>query len=425
MLAQPKEPRMLRFRAAIALIAVLVLPSWSTARAGPVDRAKGLRSQIEDTDKIRVRSGGTCHRTVSEERTLFEVVDGAAITRVIASIVIDDEGSGFNCMCCGEPTLEFYSGTTLLASVGFHHGISLRWTDGWEGDSALDRESAEKLCVWLAEHGVDEPLNEWREHTQRDEAWERRAELYQRVIPAKTLEALESATSEDEAVDAFKRHVKGHECAKLCFEFLGGALYGWDAMDPVESIMLDRLLPETSPDDVIRAIEMAIDDDAGARGVARWVLWRSKWETIDPNRLAPFLPALGRAGLSHPDEETRRIVLWALWRMGTPPATQLIRAFAWSSISPVEAEEIETVAPTGKRMLMPRPGMVESARETTAAIVYLSRLDDAQSLAIAQRLMENAPLEDRELLTEAVRRLREGPTVAPEPAPASSPPPGG
>ena len=383
-------------------------------------RADVLKSAIKDADRIRVRSGGTCHRVVAEEQTLFEVVDAAEIVRIRDLIAIDDEASGFHCQCCGDPTIEFYTGAALVASVGFHHGISLRWPGGWETDSALKPESAEGLCEWLLANGVKEPMSEWREHQQEREAWERRAELYQRVIPERILASLEDAASEDEAVKAFTDHVKGHECAKLCFEFLGHALYGWDGMDPVEDIMLDRLLPETSTDDVIRAMEMVADNDAGARGAARYVLWRQKWETLDQGRLAPLLPAIGRAGLSHPVEETRREVLWALWRIGTPPATQLIRSVAWSNIAPVEVEEIEMVAPTGARVMMPRREIVESTRESTAAIVYLSRLGDTQSLDIAERLLETAPDEDRDLLAEAIRRLREGAAGAPQP-PAGSP----
>jgi hypothetical protein len=39
---------------------------------------------------------------------LFETQDPQQIKMMLASIEVVDEQSGFHCMCCGDPSLEFY-----------------------------------------------------------------------------------------------------------------------------------------------------------------------------------------------------------------------------------------------------------------------------------------------------------------------------
>jgi hypothetical protein len=114
-----------------------------------------LRAQIERADRIRVRSGGTCHRQLQEEQTLFEERDPGRVRQILSHISIDPTESGFHCMCCGNPSLEIYRGDELLATLGYHHGRSLRWVEGWKGDAWLTRASAAYLNAWLAEHGVE------------------------------------------------------------------------------------------------------------------------------------------------------------------------------------------------------------------------------------------------------------------------------
>lgn len=370
-------------------------------------RKELLQSRVSDADRIRVRSGGTCHRRIEEEETLFEVQGSADVTKILEMIAVDEDLSGESCGCCGNPTLEFYRNDSLVASIGVHHGYSLRWVGGWSGDSVLEPESAERLTGWLAEHGVKQLQEEWREESRRRIAEERRYELYTRVIPEPILLALEDADSEEMARTAFTSHVTGADAAELYFRILGGPVYAWGASDEFERFLVERMLPDISGEDVLIALERVADDKEAMRGAARWLLWHAKWATLESEQLQKYLPALGRAGLSHPDEKTRRMVLWALWQIGTPGAQTAIRSFAWSNVPPVEATVEDMTPPTNQRTLIIQAGMVKSEKETTAAVVYLSKLGDKQSLKIAERLLDVATEADRELLTEAVKRMKE------------------
>jgi hypothetical protein len=115
-----------------------------------------LRRGVGGATRVRVRSGGTCHRRPREERTLFEVTEAGEIDALLDGIQIDEERSDYRCGCCGWPTAEFYRGNEFLASIGFHHGKSLRWA-GWPADGHLTEQSGTFLNDWLEQRGVVSP----------------------------------------------------------------------------------------------------------------------------------------------------------------------------------------------------------------------------------------------------------------------------
>ncbi len=111
-----------------------------------------LLDALEGVDRVRVRTGGTCHRDIARERTLHEEKDAAKVRDLIAQIQIDERQSGFHCMCCGEPSLEFFKGDKLVLTLGYHHGRSMRWVGGWPADCLLTPPSAQHFQKWLAQH---------------------------------------------------------------------------------------------------------------------------------------------------------------------------------------------------------------------------------------------------------------------------------
>src|SRR5436190_22413114 len=108
------------------LIAVLVgvaavvaagawLPAWHRRNwEFPLMRA------VADADRIRLRTGGTCHRHPLSERTLFEEHDPEKVREFVANIKINARASGWKatCLCCGGPSIEFYKGGELLVTLG-------------------------------------------------------------------------------------------------------------------------------------------------------------------------------------------------------------------------------------------------------------------------------------------------------------------
>lgn len=137
-----------------------------------------LYQQLEGVDRLHIRSGGTCHRGPESEKTLLDLRDAEVVSKVLQNIQITPNDSGFHCMCCGDPTLEFYRGETLVVSLGFHHARSLRWLEGkWKGDGLLTQESADFLVKWMDDQGVSGPRNERDEmeaiRIQSEQDWNR------------------------------------------------------------------------------------------------------------------------------------------------------------------------------------------------------------------------------------------------------------
>jgi hypothetical protein len=153
-----------------------------------------LRYAVRGATKLRIRSGGTCHRVPEEEKTLAEITDPQEIERFLKTIDIDEDRSRGVCMCCGNPTFEFYAGERLLAMVGYHHAIRLRWAGGeWGADGELTAPSQDSLLSWLSQHGVDGP-RQVKEQEQKYRAEEQRVEKrYAELIGEQTLAAVAEA----------------------------------------------------------------------------------------------------------------------------------------------------------------------------------------------------------------------------------------
>jgi hypothetical protein len=106
--------------------------------------------------RVRVRSAGTR----DQDETLL-TVDRPQDLRLLADMMrVENASEELRCKCGGDLVFELYRGETLVTSVSFHHGTHLRWSDGWPSDGWLVPGGDERLCRWLAEHGLTQPLEQ-------------------------------------------------------------------------------------------------------------------------------------------------------------------------------------------------------------------------------------------------------------------------
>lgn len=115
--------------------------------------ADALQSATRGATRLRVRTGGTCHTHPELEKTIAVVEDSAAVRDFLGHIEVLEKESGGACACCGSPTFEIYRGDVLVAALSFHHGKTLRWSEGWPGDAKLTSGSGRYLVEWLAAKG--------------------------------------------------------------------------------------------------------------------------------------------------------------------------------------------------------------------------------------------------------------------------------
>lgn len=113
-----------------------------------------LRTAAGHADRVRIRTGGACHRREAEEQTLFESTNAAEVSAVVAMIEVTRPLVPMSCNCCGGPTFEFYAGDRLLAALSRHHESGLRWPEKWSGDGYLTDDSRDRLDKWLAAQSI-------------------------------------------------------------------------------------------------------------------------------------------------------------------------------------------------------------------------------------------------------------------------------
>lgn len=243
---------------------------------------RALTKAVANADRLRVRSGGTCHRDIASEKTLYDEKDVKQIGEFLGHISIHEKTSGFHCMCCGDPSFEFYQGGKLILTIGYHHGQSLRWPGGWPGDAALTGDSARFLNQWLRDR-----VPEIRESQDRQLANQKKeAEAYQRFVNCfpKQARALFQETGQMDMISAggrdrnpalgkrFIQAVGGDQevlvAACKAFGTQEGWNSSWTTRTNKETLVLAGVL-ETGADSFAPALAALKDDRKGMLGAAR------------------------------------------------------------------------------------------------------------------------------------------------------------
>jgi hypothetical protein len=295
------------------------------------DRA--LADALTGVDRVRVRTGGTCHRRPEAEKTLFEEKDAARVGALVGAIQVDEAGSGFHCGCCGEPSIEFYQGGTLLLTLGYHHDRSVRWVGGWPGDALLTARSAEHLKGWLA---ANVPEIRQAQEAARAAA-KREAEAVERFVghfPEKVRPWLRAGAEVDpiEGDKALGRQIAAavpDEKARLvaacrAFGTLDGRSASWRATTGKERRVL-AAVGGAGGEAFLRALEEVKDDRAALLGAARLFFFEDFDERIPAGARAEWTARLAEVALADGSDDNKLLVLRALARQTDPATGTLLR----------------------------------------------------------------------------------------------------
>lgn len=132
-----------------------------------------LQQLFESIDKVVFKEGGVYDEKAMTNNVVLTILEKDNIQRLRSLLEIDESNTGFYCMCLGTYAIELYAQTNLKGTIGFHHGVSIRY-DKWNGDAEL--KQADKLLEFLNERGLTKPfqdrLNEERK-IQADKVSER------------------------------------------------------------------------------------------------------------------------------------------------------------------------------------------------------------------------------------------------------------
>ena len=152
--ASGNEPRPLK--SAPFLIGIIVPVAAMLLGATPAAfSAHRFRSTIARADRIEIRDGG--FNTLSEldgQPVLAVITNAAEIAAFNRMIRFEMRESLLYCRCIGYPGIDWWRDGKRIALASLQHKRAIRW-DGFIGDRPLTKGSAEELCRWLGDHGID------------------------------------------------------------------------------------------------------------------------------------------------------------------------------------------------------------------------------------------------------------------------------
>ncbi|MFZ2281730.1 MAG: hypothetical protein WAW39_28280 [Prosthecobacter sp.] len=382
------------------------------ARANPqavISRSMNaqLSAQLAKADRILVRTGGVCHRRAEREKVIVESRDAAVIAELAEHFTINEDSSGGHCMCCGNPTFEFYQGDKQVAMVAFHHGQSIRWADGtWPGDGILKEQSSTYLVEWLAKNNYTGSREELFEGRRQAAAQRRRDSRISSLLPAAVSEGLSTAESLDQATAAFEKHVPDVKSrASLYLRLFGCEDSTWALSTGMDGTLQETWLPGI-PKETLQAVILAASiPSEESMGAARWVFGLNHTDLIKQDGAA--LTKLARFALTHPRQSNRWRTLAVLRDTGTPEAVSLLRQVMRQGTQPRELEKDQIFEPGGQMTLYPNNiSLPYETSDTAAAALCLALLGDAETKAEVEKVRTSLPEAARKKWAEAISRKK-------------------
>lgn len=123
----------------------------------PKPSNEGLRKLFIGVDKVVIKKDGVIEDKAMSDKILLTILQGDKIKKFSELLEIDENNTGFYCMCLGTYAIELYSQNQIEATIGFHHGVSIRYHK-WNGDAGLAKK--DDLLTFLSDLGFTKPLED-------------------------------------------------------------------------------------------------------------------------------------------------------------------------------------------------------------------------------------------------------------------------
>lgn len=267
--------------------------------SAPLPTQASLAALLSRTTRVRIVDAGMVRGKAMDGPVVLDTSAPEHLAALRRHLVIAEDPNGFgHCMCLGSETIELYDGASLVAALGLHHGVALRW-DAWKADAPLADPSA--LVRWLATVGVTGPLTEV-EH-ERAAAGQRatRWEGWLRAMPA-SLTPFRGSIDEygqqgyarldtRAMLDALRiEYPDPGARARALFAWFGVGSGLWSGFPSYEAIVED-LLMACDTKELLAAVEGRVLTEAEAEGAARYFAgWPfRKHKSEDGKLLSPAL----------------------------------------------------------------------------------------------------------------------------------------
>ncbi|MGG9960742.1 hypothetical protein [Ferruginibacter sp. SUN106] len=123
----------------------------------PKPSNEGLAKLFDGVNKVVIKDNGVYEHRAMSDKILLIISQADKIQKFNELLAIDENNTGFYCMCSGTYAIELYSDDQINATIGFHHGVSIRYHK-WNGDAGLSK--SDDLLTFLADLGFTKPLED-------------------------------------------------------------------------------------------------------------------------------------------------------------------------------------------------------------------------------------------------------------------------
>jgi hypothetical protein len=142
---------------------------------------RSIDAVLAGVDRVRVVPFANYVQGRPPQPILIDTAERAALAAFRTCFAIVEDPSTFgHCMCPGDPFIELHAGQRVVATLSYHHGVSIRW-DAWTYDAVL--AEPDKLLDWMSAHGAPGPRAAVEEARRRAEDSERSSQRWLAAMP--------------------------------------------------------------------------------------------------------------------------------------------------------------------------------------------------------------------------------------------------
>jgi hypothetical protein len=132
----------------------------------PKPTNSNLKKLFKGVNRIVFKKGGVSNELAMTNDIVLAISEKESVQKLKSLLKIDESNTIFFCLCSGSYAIELYANSKLKTTIGFHHGVSIRY-NRWNSDAELT--DSENLLFLLAELGLTKPLNDRIEEKKREE----------------------------------------------------------------------------------------------------------------------------------------------------------------------------------------------------------------------------------------------------------------
>jgi len=234
---------------------------------------KSLNDLFADIDTIRIKSDGVHDDKALSSDIVLMIDEISKVEDFKKVLAINEPTKDFHCMCLGDYAIELLKGNELKSTIGFHHGVSIRFHQ-WTGDAELKYPN--ELLELLFDLGLKEPLEQKKLDFERSVESEKESNKWLSNSPKSFSKYWSEINDFDESyISQLKKDLKREfdnekDLIIALLKSFGTSNNLWSAYPMYESIS-QKFLNEHELQDIINAFQESNKDQVIRIGLGRYL----------------------------------------------------------------------------------------------------------------------------------------------------------